>query len=72
MKKSVKLHKMARYLVEHCGLISWLSSALSFFSERLSGDQRSFWLKQLTIVTEVITPFSTLFSLPLSMCRFSL
>lgn len=54
VKKSVKLHKMARYLVEHCGLISWLSSALSFFSERLSGDQRSFWLKQLTIVTEVI------------------
>eukprot|EP00261_Vitis_vinifera_P031648 XP_019072891.1 PREDICTED: uncharacterized protein LOC100264016 isoform X4 [Vitis vinifera] len=52
VKKSVKLHKMARYLVEHCGLISWLSSALSFFSERLSGDQRSFWLKQLTIVTE--------------------
>ncbi|XP_010267868.1 PREDICTED: uncharacterized protein LOC104604974, partial [Nelumbo nucifera] len=54
LKKSVKLHILARYLVEHCGLISWLSSALSVSSERLHGDEKNIFLRQITIVVEVV------------------
>lgn len=57
MKKSVKLHKMARYVVEHCGLFSWLSSVLSFSGGRISEDEKGFFLKQLLVVLEVITKF---------------
>ncbi|KAL5804145.1 hypothetical protein ACOSQ3_030945 [Xanthoceras sorbifolium] len=54
VKKSVKLHKMACYLVEHCGLFSWLSSMLPFLTMMLLGDQKSFFLRQLDVVIEVV------------------
>ncbi|XP_035543314.1 uncharacterized protein LOC108983821 isoform X4 [Juglans regia] len=54
VKKSVKLHKMARYLVQHCGLFSWLSSVLSFSSDELFEDKESFFLMQLHVVLEVV------------------
>lgn len=57
MKKSVKLHKMARYLVQRCGLFSWLSSILSFSSDKLFEDKESFFLMQLHVVLEVIDSF---------------
>ncbi|XP_058184663.1 DExH-box ATP-dependent RNA helicase DExH5, mitochondrial-like isoform X3 [Rhododendron vialii] len=31
VKNSVKVHKLARHLVEHCSIISWLSSIVSVF-----------------------------------------
>ncbi|KAK9268493.1 hypothetical protein L1049_000245 [Liquidambar formosana] len=55
VKKSVKLHKMARHLVEHCGLISWLSSVVSFFSERLCLGKRSSFSTQLIVAIEVVS-----------------
>lgn len=55
MKKAVKLHKMARYLVEQCGLFSWLSSVLSISSESHFRDEKSLFLLQLGVVSEVIT-----------------
>lgn len=55
MKKAVKLHKMARYLVEQCGLFSWLSSVLSILSESHFRDEKSLFLLQLGVVSEVIT-----------------
>lgn len=57
MKKSVKLHKMACYLVEHCGLFSWLSSILSSFSGMLLGDDKGFFVPQLVVVIEVFVVF---------------
>lgn len=55
MKKAVKLHKMARYLVEQCGLFSWLSSVLSILNESHFRDEKSLFLLQLGVVSEVIT-----------------
>lgn len=54
VRRSVKLHKLARHLVEQCGLISWLSSVVSSFGERLCGDKKCSFLTQLTVVLEVI------------------
>ncbi|KAK2639656.1 hypothetical protein Ddye_027451 [Dipteronia dyeriana] len=54
VKKSVKLHKMACYLVEHCGLFSWLSSLLPLFTMMLLGDGKRFFLNQLVVVIEVV------------------
>ncbi|KAK0600723.1 hypothetical protein LWI29_017841 [Acer saccharum] len=54
VKKSVKLHKMACYLVEHCGLLSWLSSLLPLFTMMLLGDGKRFFLTQLVVVIEVV------------------
>uniref|UniRef100_A0A5B6YI04 Nucleolar pre-ribosomal-associated protein 1 N-terminal domain-containing protein n=1 Tax=Davidia involucrata TaxID=16924 RepID=A0A5B6YI04_DAVIN len=55
VKKSMKLHKMARYLVEHCGLIPWLSSVVSFFCGKQCQDQRSSSLIQLNAVLQVVS-----------------
>lgn len=54
VKKSVKLHKMAHYLVEHSGLLSWLSSVLSLVSGTLLFGENQFSLTQLVLVTEVV------------------
>ncbi|KAJ0045378.1 hypothetical protein Pint_04163 [Pistacia integerrima] len=54
VRKSVKLHKLACYLVEHCGLISWLSALLSNISGMLLGDEKWFFLAQLVVITEVV------------------
>lgn len=53
VKKSVKLPKIARYLTEHCGLFSWLSSVLSFTINHLTGDDKNFYRRQLVTVLEV-------------------
>lgn len=53
MKKSVKLHKMARHLVEKCGLFPWLSSVLSISSESHRRDE-TLCLLHLGVVSEVI------------------
>lgn len=54
VKKSVQLQKMSRYLVERCGLISWLSSIISFFYEKQYHNHRSLLLTQLAVVVEVV------------------
>ncbi|XP_008458089.1 uncharacterized protein LOC103497624 isoform X3 [Cucumis melo] len=53
MKKSVKLQRMAFYLVEN-GLFSWLCSIVSTSSRRLTEDQKSIFTKQLALVLEVV------------------
>ncbi|XP_077224093.1 ribosome 60S biogenesis amino-terminal protein isoform X2 [Tasmannia lanceolata] len=55
VKKSVKLHTLARYLVEHCCLISWLSSVLSLCGEKLYGDHKNFYMTQITMILEVVS-----------------
>ncbi|KAL3736326.1 hypothetical protein ACJRO7_025308 [Eucalyptus globulus] len=55
VKKSVRLRKMACHLVEHCGLFSWLSSALPHINEMLSGDEKGFYFDQLVVILEVIS-----------------
>ncbi|KAJ4837428.1 hypothetical protein Tsubulata_012761 [Turnera subulata] len=54
VKKSVKLHRMARHLVEYCGLFPWLSSVLSVYKRALRQPEGSFSSKHLLIVTEVV------------------
>ncbi|KAK3030709.1 hypothetical protein RJ639_037206 [Escallonia herrerae] len=54
VRKSVKLHKMALFLVEHCGLISWLSSVVSSFCGRKHQYERSFSSMQFNVVLEVV------------------
>ncbi|KAL6954143.1 diphosphoinositol-polyphosphate diphosphatase [Sarracenia purpurea var. burkii] len=54
VKKSVKLRKMARYLVEHNCIISWLSSIVSFFCGKQYQGQTKFPLAPLITVLEVI------------------
>lgn len=53
MKKSVKVQRMAFYLVEN-GLFSWLCSIISASSTRLTKDQKSIFSKQLILVLEVV------------------
>ncbi|CAK7338479.1 unnamed protein product [Dovyalis caffra] len=55
VKKSAKLHRMARYLVEHCGLFPWLSSVLSVYKAMLHENEIKFFSRQLAVVIEVIS-----------------
>lgn len=61
MKKSVKFHKMARHLVEKCGLFPWFSSVLLISSESHRRDE-TLCLLQLGVVSEVITETVVFFS----------
>ncbi|GMP22619.1 hypothetical protein CsSME_00000555 [Camellia sinensis var. sinensis] len=54
VKKSVKLHKMARYLVEYCGMISWLSSIISVFCRKQYQGPGNFPSTFLITVLEVV------------------
>ncbi|XP_027341039.1 uncharacterized protein LOC113854301 [Abrus precatorius] len=54
IKKSVKLHKIARHLVKHCSLFSWFSSLISVTRERLDGEQNRFFLKHVFVVLKVV------------------
>ncbi|KAK7305112.1 hypothetical protein VNO77_43012 [Canavalia gladiata] len=54
IKKSVKLHKIARHLVKHCSLLSWFSSLISVTRERLNGDENKFFLKHVLVVLKVV------------------
>ncbi|VVB11399.1 unnamed protein product [Arabis nemorensis] len=51
VRKSVKFHKMARHLVENCGLFSWCSSFFSTFTTKPIGDEDL----RLVVVLEVMT-----------------
>ncbi|KAJ4980420.1 hypothetical protein NE237_031257 [Protea cynaroides] len=53
VKKSVNSQVLARYLVEYCGLISWLSFVISFSIETLHGNSENHLVTQLTMVLEV-------------------
>ncbi|XP_047338122.1 uncharacterized protein LOC124941814 [Impatiens glandulifera] len=53
IKKSIGLPKIARHLVEHCGLVSWLSSAFSPICENHSRNLKNDSWKLLTIMLEI-------------------
>lgn len=53
VRKSVRIPKMARYLVEQCGLISWSSCAVSSLS--WSQCRRNSFV-ELTVILEVFAP----------------
>ncbi|KAJ7963838.1 Nucleolar pre-ribosomal-associated protein 1 [Quillaja saponaria] len=54
VKKSVKLHKTAHYLVKRCGLFSWLSSLISTSRGRLNGDEKRIFLMQVVVILQVV------------------
>ncbi|CAI9754551.1 unnamed protein product [Fraxinus pennsylvanica] len=54
VRKAVKLHKMTRFLVEHCGLILWLSSIVSSLCWKECEDRKNCILTQLPIILEVV------------------
>ncbi|KAJ1441363.1 Nucleolar pre-ribosomal-associated protein 1, N-terminal [Sesbania bispinosa] len=54
IKKSVKLHKIARHLVKHGSLFSWFSSLISVTRERLHRDENRFFLKHVLVVLKVV------------------
>ncbi|XP_057798932.1 uncharacterized protein LOC131014835 [Salvia miltiorrhiza] len=54
VKKAVLLHKAVWFLVEHCGVISWLSSILLFIYGSGFEEQQKFVLTQLPIILEVV------------------
>ncbi|KAL6012007.1 hypothetical protein ACLOJK_002478 [Asimina triloba] len=49
VKKAMEFHRLAHYLVERCGLISWLSSILPLSME-LFGEHRDLYLSQMSMV----------------------
>ncbi|KAF6168052.1 hypothetical protein GIB67_011437 [Kingdonia uniflora] len=63
VKKAVQLPTVARYLVEHCGLVLWLSSVLSFCGQRLYDDEKSPFITQVKIVFEVVNSVISLESI---------
>ncbi|KAL2465102.1 Ribosome 60S biogenesis N-terminal [Abeliophyllum distichum] len=54
VRKAVKLHKMTRFLVEHCGLILWLSSIVSSLCWIEYEDRKKCIFTQLPIILEVV------------------
>ncbi|KAJ8763357.1 hypothetical protein K2173_002240 [Erythroxylum novogranatense] len=54
VQKSVKLHKMARYLVEKCGLFQWLASVISMSSKMLNGSENIFYSQHLAVAIKVV------------------
>ncbi|CAA0330833.1 unnamed protein product [Arabidopsis thaliana] len=54
VRKSVKLHKMARHLVENCGLLSWCSSFFSMLTTKPTGDEDSRFVVVLEVITDAL------------------
>ncbi|KAK6946890.1 LOW QUALITY PROTEIN: Nucleolar pre-ribosomal-associated protein 1, N-terminal [Dillenia turbinata] len=54
VKKSIDLPKMAHYLVEQCGIISWLSSVITISKAGLCGSERSYLMAHLTGILDVV------------------
>ncbi|TKY46883.1 Nucleolar pre-ribosomal-associated protein 1 [Spatholobus suberectus] len=54
IKKSVKLHKVARHLVKQCALFTWFSSLISVTRARLNGDENKRFLKHVLVVLKVV------------------
>ncbi|KAL5082591.1 hypothetical protein RYX36_011012 [Vicia faba] len=55
IKKSIKVQKIARYLVKRCSLFSWLSSLISV-TRRVgpNGDENRFFMKHILVVLKVV------------------
>lgn len=70
--KFTKLRKMSRYLIEQCGLISWLSAIVSSYRGRQHLNQRSLSLTQLTVLLQVVIFFivSLLVQPKFRMCHY--
>ncbi|KAJ9540122.1 hypothetical protein OSB04_026628 [Centaurea solstitialis] len=60
VKKSIKFDKTCRYLIEHCGVISWLSSLVSNFCGSTYQEKRGGLLTQLAVVKDVVTSRNTI------------
>lgn len=54
VRKSTKLPILAEYLVKECGLLSWLFSVISYFGERLHGEERQFSLTVMELILKVL------------------
>ncbi|XP_073041195.1 uncharacterized protein [Primulina eburnea] len=54
LRKAVKLHKLARNLVEQCGIILWLSSIVSSHCWSEFENRKRFIATQLPIIMEVL------------------
>nr|GLL17945.1 uncharacterized protein LOC109190705 isoform X2 [Ipomoea trifida] len=54
VKKSAKFPRMARHLIENCGLISWLSSVVTSFCGIKYDDWKGFPFAQFAAVLEVV------------------
>ncbi|VFQ63467.1 unnamed protein product [Cuscuta campestris] len=52
VKKSTKLPKMVRHLVEHCGLVSWLSSVVTRYCRIKYNEWKGFQFTHLAFVLE--------------------
>lgn len=65
VKKSAKLSRMARHLIENCGLISWLSSIVTSFCGIKYDDWKGFPFAQFAVVLEVYI-YCSKFKLPSS------
>ncbi|KAG8380519.1 hypothetical protein BUALT_Bualt06G0024100 [Buddleja alternifolia] len=59
VKKAVQLHKAVWYLVEHCGLILWLSSIVSSLFGSEGEDRKKFTFTQLPLILEVVNYITT-------------
>ncbi|XP_024971211.1 uncharacterized protein LOC112510123 isoform X3 [Cynara cardunculus var. scolymus] len=59
VKKVVKFDKTSRYLIEHCGVISWLSSLISNFCGSTYQEKRGGLLAQLAVILEVVNDVVT-------------
>ncbi|KAF8052739.1 hypothetical protein N665_1514s0011 [Sinapis alba] len=54
VRKSVKFHKMARHLVQNCGLFSWCSSLISMFTTKPIRDEDFRVVAVLNVITDVL------------------
>ncbi|XP_071738783.1 uncharacterized protein [Rutidosis leptorrhynchoides] len=59
VKKSLKFEKMCKYLIEHCGVISWLSSLISNFCGSTCQEQRGVLLTQLAVIIKIVNEVSS-------------
>ncbi|PWA96465.1 hypothetical protein CTI12_AA038640 [Artemisia annua] len=53
VKESLRFDKTSRYLIEHCGVISWLSSLISSFCGSTYQEQKGVLQSQLAVILEV-------------------
>lgn len=63
MKKAMRLHKAIWFLVEHCGLLLWLSSIVSLLCGSEFQEERTFALTQLPVILEVLILLLPLYAL---------
>ncbi|KAJ4879506.1 hypothetical protein Rs2_36560 [Raphanus sativus] len=54
VRESVKFHTMAEHLDENCGLLSWCSSCISFFTTKPIGDEDSRFVLVLEVIADAL------------------